>query len=277
VSMKVSALAPWFGSNRSGGHAVGELLDGCRWVGVPFAGSMAEIRHLTASAIVVNDLHRDIINLARVVSTRGRDLTDELEKLPFHPDVLLEAQNFCRTQPHPGPTPDFDRAKWYFVSQWMGRSGNSGTDKEFTGKLPVRWSASGGDSNTRYRSAVQSVAEWGSTLSKCNFTVLDAFEFLGRVKDEVGHGLYVDPPWPDAGDVYSHKFTERMHRDLESTLSGYTAVRVVVRLGYHPLVRELYDASRWQWNTYSSRTQANTDLAEVLLVLKNDPSTGATV
>jgi len=39
--MKVKALMPWFGSNRLLAHRVGELLEGCSWVGVPFAGSMA--------------------------------------------------------------------------------------------------------------------------------------------------------------------------------------------------------------------------------------------
>lgn len=43
-TMKVRAIAPWFGSNRMGAAAVGRLLEGCRWVGIPFAGSMSEDR-----------------------------------------------------------------------------------------------------------------------------------------------------------------------------------------------------------------------------------------
>lgn len=39
----ITALAPWFGSNRMLARYVGEELAGCQWVGVPFAGGMAEI------------------------------------------------------------------------------------------------------------------------------------------------------------------------------------------------------------------------------------------
>lgn len=50
-----TALAQWFGSNRILGHAVGEALAGCRWVGIPFAGGMPELLHLTARTVVVSD------------------------------------------------------------------------------------------------------------------------------------------------------------------------------------------------------------------------------
>ena len=39
----ITALAPWFGSNRTLAENVGRALAGCEWVGVPFAGGMCEL------------------------------------------------------------------------------------------------------------------------------------------------------------------------------------------------------------------------------------------
>lgn len=71
VIPKVTALAPWFGSNRTLAPQVGELLNGCRWVGVPFAGSMTELIYIDAPTLVVSDLHRHVINLATVAADEG--------------------------------------------------------------------------------------------------------------------------------------------------------------------------------------------------------------
>ena len=48
------------------GHASNpRLLDGCEWVGIPFAGGMSEVPHIKAHTVVVNDLHEGIITLGR--------------------------------------------------------------------------------------------------------------------------------------------------------------------------------------------------------------------
>jgi len=274
AEMKVTTLAPWFGSNRTLAHAVGEALNGCRWVGVPFAGGMSELAHFAAPTIVVNDIHRHVMNLAAVTATtRGfRELCQGLSRLPFHPDVLAFAQNHCEEMERGGWT--FGTAdaqlseRWainYFIASWMGRSGKAGTDDEFKGNLSIRWNANGGDSNTRYRSAVQSLRAWHRIMRRCNFSTLDVFDFLGKVQDAKGHGIYCDPPFPDAGDAYKHKFTEAQHRQLAATLAAFTEARVVCRFYDHPLIRELYPDSRWAWRHFVGRKQSNADALEVLL------------
>lgn len=60
---KGSAIAPWYGSNRTLAENAGKSLDDCNWIGVPFAGGMCEIIHFKARSIVVNDLHSHIFNL----------------------------------------------------------------------------------------------------------------------------------------------------------------------------------------------------------------------
>ncbi len=225
--MTTTALVPYFGSNRMLGHTVGEELRGCKWVGVPFAGGMCELPHIKASTIVVGDLHKLVINLSLCVKdpdTR-KVLVDSLRRASFHPDTLAAAQAACleieKTDKKPVIyVPSIGWAEQYHISQWMGRSGKAGTDGEFSGKLPVRWNANGGDSNTRFRSAVESLEAWTEVMQRCNFVVLDAFEFIERFDDQPTHGLYLDPPFPGPGDSYKHKFTIAQHRDLAKRLAA---------------------------------------------------------
>jgi hypothetical protein len=150
----------------------------------------------------------------------------------------------------------------------MGRSGKTGTSKEFDGDLPVRWNANGGDSAVRFVSARKSLREWNRILERVNFVCMDGFEFLAKCKDEKGHGIYVDAPWPDDGDEYRFAFTETMQRDLAMRLHYYEKSRVVIRYGDHPLIRELYPESDWTWDRVVGRTSGNNRKAEVLLVNK---------
>lgn len=270
----IGAVAPWYGSNRMLAPEVGKLLEGCKWVGVPFAGGMSEVLQMTARTILVNDLHRHVINLAQVIaSNEGWEwLVDELSQAPFHPDVLASAQKNAAgwEWSEEGPSPQ--AALWYFMSQWMGRSGKAGTADEFKGKLPIRWTSSGGDSNVRYRSAVSSIEEWRKTLVRCNFSTLDAFEFLRSCKDQEGHAIYCDPPFPGPGDKYAHNCgeTDQQHREwhthLRDAMTRFQQTRVVMRYYDHPLIRELYLVSRWEWRLLTGRKSSNAEAAEVLLV-----------
>src|SRR5262249_46710613 len=133
--MKVTALAPWFGSNRMLGAEVGKLLVGCEWVGVPFAGGMSEVAHLKARTVAGNDLHCHVINLAKVVADPKLkdDLVAALEAVPFHPVALREAQFRCDGLWSNGSTLDDPIVNWardYFVSAWMARNGKAGTKDE---------------------------------------------------------------------------------------------------------------------------------------------------
>lgn len=246
-------------------------LAGCEWVGIPFAGGMSIVPHLKARGLLVNDLHRDVINLARTV--RDDCLRQQLIKAAnakaFHPDELKEAQQ--QLQDLMGNGVDYidgGRALDYFVAVWMGRSAEAGTDDELEGNLAMRFTASGGGSNVRYRSAVESLEEWGATLKRCEFSVLDFRVFLAKSQDRPKHGLYVDAPWPKDGDGYKHKFTVQDQRDLAIALSQFQHLRVVVRFGDHPLIRELYPETHWTWKSLTSRTQGNNAKAEVMITNK---------
>lgn len=272
---KVTALAPWFGSNRMLASEVGKELHGCKWVGVPFAGGMTELLYIKANTIIVSDIHRNIINLANVVKHRtlGPKLYRELRREGFHWDTHKIAQEWCRTH-EPGDEPDYDAALNYFIAVWMGRSAIAGINDEFCGRLPVRWNANGGDSCKRYRSAVDSLRAFRRIFERCNFLVLDVFEFLAAVQDLLGHAIYLDPPFFGPGARYKHNggATEEERRAfqvrLRDALLRFVNCRIVLRFYDHPLIRELYpEGERWTWRRLKGRDQANNGAKpEVLIV-----------
>lgn len=282
LKRQVTALVPWMGSNRSLAAEVGQEAKGAKWACVPFAGSMTELRHIEARTILVSDLHRHLINLARVARCpkQGPQLKHELEHRLFHEDELREAQMRC-IQREGGlfllDDPD-DNLQWaidYFVVSWMSRSGIAGTRNEFGGRLCARWDAGGGDSAKRFRSAVAALDEWRRVMERCTFLVADAFEVIANVKDRPGHLVYCDPPFPDAGDGYRHSFTYEQHRRLALQLSAFEQTKVVCRFYDHELIRELYPVREagggWTWrHPKGGKTQTNAAAPEVLLI--NGPS-----
>lgn len=276
--MKIGALAGWFGANRMLPEVVGKQLGKLLWCGVPFAGGCPELPYIECKAGVASDLHRHLINLARVVSdlALSTELQDQLDTVLFHEDELAAAQHRCRSREQAGglfvsqhdyltAEADVGWARDYFVCCWMSRGGNAGKRAEFQQSLAVRWSTTGGDSARRFRSAVESLQAWAQTFHGVwSFVRKDVFEFLGQAKNLKGHGLYLDPPWVEVGHDYAHTFTEDQHRRLAKKLRGFDQCRVVVRYGDHPLVRELYKG--WTVIEQLSVNQQGNDVREVLFV-----------
>lgn len=282
--MKIRALAPWFGANRELAETVGELLGPRAWVGVPFMGGGSELPHIRAREGVANDLHAQVVNLARVI--RDPDLCAELagmlDRTLVHVGEYREAQERCRERVEAiaggslfgkPATPDalaagpsvvlaFD----YFVCCWMGPGGFAGKASEFGSFFPVRWTSSGGSTARRFRSAVESLPAWCKALRSWTFLSVDAFEFLDRVVDQADHAIYCDPPWPDAGREYAHAVSDaRFHERLERRLREFQRCAIVVRYGDHPLIRELY-GDGWAWLNLESINQAGRGVPEALIV-----------
>lgn len=274
----ITTIAPWFGANRVSGAEVGRQLGRLDWCGVPFLGGACELMHIQTRSGVGNDLHRHLINLARVV----RDpeachyVVDGLNHVLFHEEEYRHAQRRCRekdvspfllgAEMKADDRPCVQWAIDYFICCWMGPGAKPGKNTEFSSYFASRWTASGGASVKRFRSAVESLLGWSKILERWEFRVVDAFAFLGECKDTEGHGLYCDPPWPDAGAEYKHAFGDNDHRRLARMLATFKNTRVVVRYGDHPLIRECYPESRWRWVERTTRDQANGKVREVLIV-----------
>jgi DNA adenine methylase len=287
--MAIGALAPWFGGNRIQAEMVGRELGRLAWCGVLFAGGMPEIRYITTQAGVAIDLHRHMINMARVVADPVLlcRMIRRIERLLFHPDVIAEAQRRCLDREQAGgggglfcgdadqkpkvSKPDVDWAADYFTACWMGRGGYAGRDGELSQSLSVRWTASGGSSAKRWRSALESLPAWGRVfLERWQFVCMDAFEMLTNLSPQERAGLYLDPPWVELGARYRHTFTEAQHvrlaKELHRLGSGDGAYRIVLRYGDHPLIRGLYPAPRWRWIESATKNQQNKEVREVLIV-----------
>jgi DNA adenine methylase len=281
--LQVKALAQWYGSNRMLAQKVGEQLQNCGWVGIPFAGGMSEIVHIRARTILANDLHRAVINLAESVKRWRYEGTllqhqVDLRRKLFHPDTLRAAQGemialgelFKRSLPAKADKERDRYAKAYFQVCWMTRAGTAGTDDELKGKLCLRWDAGGGDSRKRYDSAIDGLDHWAVEFQRVTFSVLDWREFIVKCKDADKHGIYVDPPFPGKpGQKYSHKFTWEDQVDLEEVLrTDYQKTRIVVRFYDTEEARDLYKESNgWTWITLEGgRKQTNEKAPEALIV-----------
>lgn len=277
AGLRVGALVPVFGSNRTLADKVGEELAGCAWVGAPFAGGLAELPWIGARTVVAGDAHGHIVNLARVAA--DPDLSPELQarlgRTLFHDLELAAAQQLCWAKEAAGEAtidpdqPDLDWAAAYFACAWMSRNGTAGTRGEFQAPLSVRWDAEGGDSVKRFRGAVAGLPAWLELLAgRVTFVVQDAFDFLAKVKDREGCGLYCDPPFPGGlGKSYRHRFDDAAWRRLAGTLAAFRAARVVVRCHDVPLARELFlEAAGWRWRELVGRNQARERSPEVLIV-----------
>jgi hypothetical protein len=266
---KVTALAQWFGSNRSLAANVGAALEGCEWVGIPFAGGMCEVPHITARTIAINDRHRHVINLARVVADTklGPQLIRRLRRASYDPDRLGLAQRFCANS-IPSRLGDVLLAEEYFITIWMSRAGDAGTDKEFSGTYSFRWDAGGGDSVKRFRSATEALLEFRASLQRCTFQTMNALNFITKCKDKHGHGIYCDPPFPGPGDAYKCKFDR--HREMSALLSEFKETRIVLRYYDTPLIRELHpESGGWKWHYFTGRDQTNNDTKPEVLIVRN--------
>jgi DNA adenine methylase len=272
--LKVDALANVYGRDGAVVDHVADLLDGCDWIGVPFGGGMGALARLRCKQGVANDLHRHIINLAMVVGVthRREQMVELLEAMPCHEEAYEQAKAHCRGSTLAAGEYQVLDAAMYFMTSWMGRGGMSGTSREFEpGGFSFRMKATGGSSSSRWRSAVESLPAWGDVLRRWTFLCRDALEFIGDCRDHDDNGLYIDSPFPGAGEKYLHNMdcgtvgeASAMTR-LRDALLRFKKCRVVIRYYDHPLIRELYPPGHWRIEEATSRAQSNEQRNEMLI------------
>ena len=97
----------------------------------------------------------------------------------------------------------------------------------------------------------------------------DFFDFLGKVKDEEGHGLYVDLPFPGPGDKYKFRFTPEQHAVAAERLLEFREARVVCRFYECDEIHQLYkEGEDWDYIRLEGRKQTNETAPEILIVRK---------
>ena len=245
--MKIKALAPWFGGKRTlAPRIVAELgKHSAYWE--PFCGSMSILMAKPESGHeTVNDLHGELINLARVIQdpVAGAQLYRRLRR------VLMDEQIREEMQAQTGGS-IVDRAVRYFVSSWMGRNGFSGTTGCDQSSFAVRWTPTGGHGGQRFASAVESIPAWRRRMRRTVILNRDAFEILDKIDDHPQVAIYCDPPYLEKEAAYTHDFSRTDggmfpddHTRLAASLARFVKARVVVSYYAHERLAELYPA-RW--------------------------------
>lgn len=274
-----TALAPWFGGKRTLAADIVAALGPHRCYWEPFCGSMAVLLNKPpANMETVNDLHGDLVNLARVV--QDEDLSGRLywrlRRTITADSLFRESLSAVRSGPAPAE-PSVDRAYHYFVVSWMGMGGVAGTPHHSTG-FARRFSSKGGAPGPRFVGAVESLPWWHERLRPVVILSTDGLELCERVEDRVGTVIYADPPYLVKGAKYVHDFRPEHHNRLAAALCRFKHTRVVVSYYRHPDLARLYPGwkvvdvtvAKAMVNT-GERTEGRTDAPEVLLINQQDP------
>lgn len=239
--MPISGLAPWFGAKRTLAPRIVAELGTHRMYWEPFCGSMAVLlRKPPVVMETVNDLHGELVNLARCLQcrTRGPRLYRRLRRTLLSEDLYREQQRLSLAA-SPTEEADEDLAYAYFVCAWQGRNGVAGTRESKLG-FCARYTANGGHAAKRWHSAVESIPQWRRRISNVTILRRDAFELLDRIDDADSTALYVDPPYIEKGATYVHDLLTEDHRRLAEALHRFRRARVVLSYYDHAVVRELY-------------------------------------
>jgi DNA adenine methylase len=248
AQMTYTATVPYYGSKRTLAPRIVEALGPHRCYWSLFAGSLAvELAKPPAVMETVNDLHGDVVNLARVLrdeSLSGRLYWRLTRTIPGE-QVFRESLYALGTGPAPGidREPSADRAYHYFLVSWLGLNGMAGTHRVGS-SFSTRYTSNGGAPAKRFVGAVESVPWWHERLrtvlilSECGIALAE------RIEDKAGTVIYADPPYLEKGSRYLHDFDSDDHRRLAAALCRYTRTRVVVSYYAHPDLAALYPGWR---------------------------------
>jgi len=240
--MKIKAILPYFGGKRNLAARIVEALGPHKTYWEPFCGSMAVLfAKKPCEMETVNDLHGDLINLARVIRDEelGFKLYEKLARTLYSEELFREAKEWISAPGINGET-DIDRAYDYFVASWMGLNGVSGTAR-YNYQFAVRWCRGGGQGATRWQSVIESMPAWHKRLRSVVIMHRDAFEVIGNIRDSGDTAIYCDPPYFDKSDKYVHDFEGEDHKRLAEALRRFRKSKVVVSYYDCPQVRTLYE------------------------------------
>lgn len=242
MSTAMGSLAPWFGAKRTIASTIIDVIGPHHSYWEVFCGSMAVLMAKpTTRTEVVNDLHSDLVNLARVVKhpMLGPKLYRQLRRTLSSEALFRESHAVISGEWSPSETPDLERAAHYFLVSWQGMNGVAGTPAHST-KFARRFSSLGGDAGIRWRGAVSSIPQWRQRLERVQVLSSDGIELLGKIEDLEGTAIYCDPPYLKKGAKYKHDFASADHERLAEALARFKRTRVVVSYYDHPQLAELY-------------------------------------
>lgn len=247
--MKIKAIAPWFGGKRTMAPDIVKQIGPHEVYWEPFCGSMAVLMAKPVCRMeTVNDLHRDLINLARVIRdpVAGAMFYRRLRRVWACDDSFRAARGLLLQEGGPVGDLDVGRAENYFIQSWLGMSGIAGSLAGEDGGRGIarRFTSAGGDSPTRFESAISSIPEWRARMRGIMILNGDAFEIISRIEDKEGTVIYADPPYIEKSEAYRHDFFGDDHQRLADLLGRFKRTRVVLSYYEHPEIDVMYPT----WN-----------------------------
>jgi DNA adenine methylase len=280
----IKALLPWYGSKRRLATAISRQLGPHVSYWEPFCGSLAVLLAKPLSAHEhVNDLHGDLINLARVLQNEDLavSLYARLSQTLCHEDLFAECRDWWLVRGQAAEAPDLERAYRYFVVSWMGRNGVSGTERQ-NHSYSVCWKKQGASRATRFHAAVRSIPAWHERLRRVVVLRRDGLTLLEKIEDRKGVAIYVDPPYlmstraqTGGGGFYEHDLADTDHLRLAEVLGRFRRARVLVSYYEHPILSTLYP----DWSClpcplpkYLSATAGRLSAAGEVLLLNGPPA-----
>jgi DNA adenine methylase len=256
-----TALAPWFGAKRTMSAAIVRQLGPHRSYWEPFCGSLAVLFNKPPAMMeTVNDLHQDLVNLARVVQDPqlAPQLYDRCRRTLFcealFHDSRAALQSARAEELELAPAAaKVERAYHYFVVSWMGPGGLAGTPTSSQG-FAKRFSSKGGPPGVRFAGAADSIPWWHERLRPVGILCGDGVGLCEKVEDRKGTTIYADPPYLEKGAAYLHDFSrgdrsgaaslfdgaEDDHERLAKALRRFRHTRCVVSYYDHPDLAALY-------------------------------------
>lgn len=290
----IGAILPYFGGKRTLAPAIVEEFGPHLVYWEPFCGSMAVLLEKEpCQPETVNDLHGDLVNLARVIQdpTEGPRFYRRLRRALVS-EALFRDSAAVIDAPYHSEFLDAERAHHYFVVSWLGRNGIAGTTigqkRGAAHSFCVRYTNNGGRPGKRWASAIQSIPQWRRRLREVTILNRDAFEVIGKIDDVDGTIIYVDSPylpetrtgWNGSGGQsrYLHDFKPEDHARLATAMARFKHARVVVSYYDHPSLAMLYPGwtirhlagNKGIANAAKRDKTGETKAAEVILV--NGPS-----
>ncbi len=270
----ITALAPWFGGKRTMANVIVGALGPHSVYWEPFCGSMAVLLGKPPCKVeVVNDLHGDLVNLARVVRDPrlGPALYRRLRRTWSCQALFLDSLEGVRSEDPPADL-DLDRAYHYFVASWQGVNGTAGTRSQTT-RFARRFTATGGGAGTRWASAVRSIPGWRRRMERVEILRSDGIELCERIDDAADTVIYADPPYLKEGSKYLHGFTAADHERLARALGRFARTRVVLSYYDDPALERLYpgwrkrlvDVAKGLANSGHRGKEGRTEAPEILL------------
>ncbi len=247
-------ILPWFGSKAALAAEILPEFGQHKSYVEPFGGGMAMLLSKPACrSETVNDLHQDLTHLARVIADpyQGAALYRRMRRILCCEQLHREARERIK-QPFMAT---LDRAVDFFLVSWMSRQGVCGSQTSNT--MAHGYQVSSHPCSNKLTGAVESIRAWQSRMRQVTITNRDAFQLLGKLKDEAGLLIYCDPPCLQKNGRYIFDLNDDGHDQLAQSLQRFSKARVIVSYTEHHRLAQLYPEKKWAKKILNYKARAN--------------------